>query len=278
MVVDACQMRLRAAGSAPISIAAIWCWSRARNFSAGRPSAARCWCRRGCRQALAATEGSAAGLADYASRSDWPKRWTALRARFASRANFGQWLRWEAALEEIRAYYEVPAAFRAMALRELSAGIESLIALSPSLRLIGAGAGTSVADDEEFREATIFPFTIERQRPCAFGGRLPRALPGAGAGSERRDRGSARRPRHPRAPLPDRPAGADRAAARASRPRRFASASARGPSPRAGRRPGRRRATICIASSITSQRRVAKIELLLTHTDVTELTELSHGH
>jgi len=114
-------------------------------------------------QALAATNGGASGLIHYANRNDWPKHWEGLRERFESRANFGQWLRWEAALEEIRAYYEVPAAFRAMALRELSAGIESLIALSPSLRLIGPGAGTSVADDEEFREGTIFPFTIERQ-------------------------------------------------------------------------------------------------------------------
>ncbi len=38
---------------------------------------------------------------------------------FESRPNFGQWLRWEAALEEIKAYYQVPDAFRALALKEL---------------------------------------------------------------------------------------------------------------------------------------------------------------
>ncbi len=43
------------------------------------------------------------GLLDYTSRGDWPKDWSALRARFPGRLNFGQWLRWEAALEEMGA-------------------------------------------------------------------------------------------------------------------------------------------------------------------------------
>ena len=90
-------------------------------------------------------------------------RWSALRSQFESRANLGQWLRWEAALEEIGAYYRVPDAYRAMALREFRDGIENLIALSPSLRLIGTGPSAAVADDEEFCEPTIFPFTISGQ-------------------------------------------------------------------------------------------------------------------
>jgi hypothetical protein len=106
----------------------------------------------------------APGLLDYASRSDWPKRWTALRSRFASRPNLGQWLRWEAALEEIAAYYRVPGAFRALALGQLRAGIESLIMRSPSLRLVGSGTKGSGSEDEEFAHATIFPFTLHRHR------------------------------------------------------------------------------------------------------------------
>jgi hypothetical protein len=106
-------------------------------------------------------EGVAAGLVDYANRNDWPQRWSALRSRFESRPNLGQWLRWEAALEEIKAYYAIPDAWRAMALREYRTGIEDLMALSSSLHLTGAGA-TAAADDEEFAEATIFPFTLNR--------------------------------------------------------------------------------------------------------------------
>jgi selenocysteine lyase/cysteine desulfurase len=102
------------------------------------------------------------GLLDYASRSDWPNRWASLRSRFESRPNFGQWLRWEAALEEIKAYYQVPDAFRALALKQLGAGIQSLIALSPSLRLVASETNADDADDEEFAAATIFPFMIER--------------------------------------------------------------------------------------------------------------------
>jgi hypothetical protein len=71
-------------------------------------------------------------------------------------------LRWEAALEEIKGYYAIPDAWRVMALREYRAGIEDLIALSPSLHLAGIQA-SAAAEDEEFAEATIFPFTLNRQ-------------------------------------------------------------------------------------------------------------------
>jgi hypothetical protein len=47
-----------------------------------------------------------------------------------------------------------------MALREYRAGIESLLALSPSLRLLDAGTGAAAGEDEEFSETTIFPFTL----------------------------------------------------------------------------------------------------------------------
>lgn len=121
-------------------------------------------------------EGIAPGLADYASRSDWPQRWTALRSRFISRPNLGQWLRWEAALEEIKAYFAVPDAWRALALRHYRAGIEDLMALSPPLRLVGPEAG-SIAGDEEFSEPTIFPFTLH-QLPRALSSHECRALYG----------------------------------------------------------------------------------------------------
>lgn len=130
-------------------------------------------------RSLARNSWVAPGLLDYASRSDWPKGWTGLRSRFESRQNLGQWLRWEAALEEIGAYYEVPDVFRARAVRELSAGLESLIVLSPSLRLVGPGTRTSSAEDDEFTAATILPFTIHDDRgplSAADGRMLYRAL------------------------------------------------------------------------------------------------------
>lgn len=104
----------------------------------------------------------APGIFDYAGRCDWPMAWTALRSRFERRPNFGQWLRWEAALAEIGSYYAVPGAFRAWALAELAAGIESMIALSPSLQAVPNVSRPAGADDEEFAVATIFPFTLPR--------------------------------------------------------------------------------------------------------------------
>ncbi|WP_027528663.1 hypothetical protein [Bradyrhizobium sp. Ec3.3] len=110
---------------------------------------------------------AAPGFSDYASRSDWPMGWAALRSRFDSRPNFGQWLRWEAALEEIGGYYAVPSPFRAKALGELRAGIESMIALTPSLGAIRSDAGHAGVDDEEFTHPTVFPFTLNRHGKLA---------------------------------------------------------------------------------------------------------------
>jgi hypothetical protein len=106
----------------------------------------------------------ASGLLEYTSRSDWPKNWPGLRSRFPVRANLGQWLRWEAALEEIRAYYSVPDDFRRIALETFGNGVEQVIASSPSLRLLPPqprppGEGV---DDDELAQRTIFPFVIEQ--------------------------------------------------------------------------------------------------------------------
>jgi hypothetical protein len=107
------------------------------------------------------SDAFADGLQDYAGRSDWPKAWTS-RSHFSNRPNLGQWLRWEAALEEIGAYYRVPADFRTSALRHLRDGVESLMARSPSLGPVAA-SGSAYGSDEEFSGPTIFPFTIRRR-------------------------------------------------------------------------------------------------------------------
>ncbi|WP_275194059.1 hypothetical protein [Bradyrhizobium sp. CSA207] len=112
--------------------------------------------------------GIAPGLLDYAGRSDWPQAWITLRSHFERRPNFGQWLRWEAALTEIGSYYAVPGAFRAKALAELAAGIDCMIALSPSLQAVPSAHAKAGVDDEEFAQATIFPFTLLRDgRPVS---------------------------------------------------------------------------------------------------------------
>jgi hypothetical protein len=105
----------------------------------------------------------APGFFDYAARSDWPKAWADLRSRFERRPNFGQWLRWEAALAEIGGYYAVPGAFRSKALAEIAAGIANMIAQSPSLRAVDVAFEHAGVDDEEFVHPTIFPLTLLRE-------------------------------------------------------------------------------------------------------------------
>jgi hypothetical protein len=169
IAVDACQMRLGRGRLRSYLDRGYLVLITGSKFFGGPAFSGALLIPTGLARSLDQTETIAPGLFDYASRSDWPKRWARLRSRFASRQNLGQWLRWEAALEEIGAYYQVPGAFRTWAVRELSAGLESLIALSPSLRPVGSGlvefaATIPGAGDEEFAAATILPFTIHTSR------------------------------------------------------------------------------------------------------------------
>jgi hypothetical protein len=111
---------------------------------------------------LNATSAVPDGLLEYISCSDWPQAWPLLRARFPVRTNFGQWLRWEAAIEEIGAYYRVPDSFRNMALKTFGQAVERLIAASPSLELLPGGRRAPDVTDEEMAERTIFSFVIRR--------------------------------------------------------------------------------------------------------------------
>jgi hypothetical protein len=168
IVVDACQMRL-----GPRRIAA--CLDRGdlvlltgSKYLAGPPFSGALLVPPRFAHAIAALKQIAPGLADYASRSDWPKRWGALRAQFPVLPNFGQWLRWEAALAELRAYHEVPEYFRRTAVAQLGDGIARIVAASPSLRLLPPQPHPD--SDDEFAHPTIFAFTLERAgRPLSLG-------------------------------------------------------------------------------------------------------------
>ncbi|MGZ3284796.1 MAG: hypothetical protein ACXU9A_19270, partial [Xanthobacteraceae bacterium] len=85
--------------------------------------------------------------------------------RFPVRPNLGQWLRWEAAFEEIRSYYSVPDQFRRLTLATFGEGVERIIASSRSLRLLPLQRETEhgSADNEELAQPTIFPFVIRHE-------------------------------------------------------------------------------------------------------------------
>jgi hypothetical protein len=164
IVVDACQMRLGRSRLRFYLACGFMVLITGSKFFTGPPFSGALLVPSGLSEAIGRTDRIAGGLYDYSSRSDWPKRWSRLHSCFPSKPNFGQWLRWEAALEEIRAYYSVPEAFRHQAIEQLGNGITQIIDASPSLRLLPQQHCETgvVLDDDEQQPATIFPFTIER--------------------------------------------------------------------------------------------------------------------
>ena len=81
-----------------------------------------------------------------------------LRAAFSETPNLGQYLRWEAALEEMRTYHAVPPAFRAMVLRRFAAAVPRILSASPWVTMFGGSVcDPDVARDENFRCRLSFP-------------------------------------------------------------------------------------------------------------------------
>ncbi|WP_315721048.1 MULTISPECIES: hypothetical protein [unclassified Bradyrhizobium] len=169
VVVDACQMRLGPGRLRCYLDRGHLVLMSGSKFYGGPAFSGALLVPRRVASALGEGHAVASGLFDYVNRSDWPLAWTDLRARSAPRANVGQWLRWEAALEEIAAYQAVPASFRRMAIRQLGEAIESLLLLSPVLRPFAPYASAD-EDDDEFGRPTIFPFALQREgRPLDLG-------------------------------------------------------------------------------------------------------------
>jgi hypothetical protein len=164
VVVDACQMRLGRPRLQKYLDRGYMVIVTGSKFFTGPPFSGALLIPQRLSNTLGAVTEVADGFRDYGSRSDWPMSWTALRSRFPIRANFGQWLRWEAALDEIRAYYSVPGEFRRLALTTFGNGVERIIASSPSLRLLPPQQRLEhgSVDDEELAQTTIFPFVIRR--------------------------------------------------------------------------------------------------------------------
>ncbi len=161
VVVDACQMRLGRPRLKKYIDRGYMVLVTGSKFFTGPPFSGALLVPAGFSKAFDAVSDIAPGLLEYTSRSDWPMNWPALRSRFPIRANFGQWLRWEAALEEIQAYHAAPDEFRLSALTTFGEGVAQIIATSPSLRLLppqqrDAGG----VDDEEFAHRTVFPFLL----------------------------------------------------------------------------------------------------------------------
>jgi hypothetical protein len=188
IVVDACQMRLGRARLKRYLERGYLVIVTGSKFFTGPPFSGAVLVPGSFAHRLDATNAVPPGLLEYTSRSDWPQNWPKLRLHFPVRTNFGQWLRWEAAIEEIGAYYRVPDSFRADALTTFGQAVEGLIAASPSLHLLPWQQRVLDAADEELAQRTIFSFVIRqngRIRSLAECRTLYRALAGNVAGDSR---------------------------------------------------------------------------------------------
>jgi hypothetical protein len=169
IVVDACQMRL---GRARLR----WHLEQGHmvlitgsKFFTGPPFSGALIVPRGVAAVMVRARGIPVGLADYTSRSDWPRAWAGVRDALSERANFGQLLRWIAAAQEMRDYFAVPASYRRQALARFAAVVPALIAGTGFLDSLPDHDRYDGGDDEEMATRTIFPFRVRRGgRPMSF--------------------------------------------------------------------------------------------------------------
>ncbi|MDE2162528.1 MAG: hypothetical protein KGJ53_05140 [Alphaproteobacteria bacterium] len=155
VVIDACQMRIdRSRLRSYLDRGYVVLLTGSKFFTGPAFSGASLW-PQALSDRIAAMEMPPQGIADYATRFDLPLRWSSVRAVLSSEPNFGQWLRWEASLEEMEAYYALPESFRRSTLERLAEAVQATIASSPNLALV-AGQGA----DTDGMPATIFPFFV----------------------------------------------------------------------------------------------------------------------
>jgi hypothetical protein len=113
-------------------------------------------------------------LAAYSLRADWPQHWAAAGG-LANSANFGLLLRWQAALEELRAFRAVPEAAVSAFLQNFGRAIRHRLAQDPLLEPLPVPRlerGLQTVEQSWDRLQTIFPFVVYRPG----GGAAPRAL------------------------------------------------------------------------------------------------------
>ncbi len=108
-------------------------------------------------------------LQPYSARGDWPPSWTTAKA-LQDVANFGLLLRWEAALEELRAFRAVPETEVANFLRDFAGVVQERLSSDPvfaplAVPRLDRSALTDVAGWD--RIPTIFSFVLHH----AHGGR-----------------------------------------------------------------------------------------------------------
>lgn len=162
VIVDACQMRLGRGRLEYYLAQEFMVLVTGSKFFTGPPLSGALLIPAGTSAVIQSVDTIPAGLELYTTRNDWPIRWGGIRSKLPAGPNAGQQLRWVAAVEELRAYFTVPAFYRFTALQEFSCMVGRMIAERSNLELLPAfeNAGTDGLDDEEMTVRTIFPFFV----------------------------------------------------------------------------------------------------------------------
>jgi hypothetical protein len=114
------------------------------------------------------------GLADYTSRSDFPRRWRGLTHGISLGANVGSLLRWRAALWEMEAFYAVPAERQFRAVRHFVEGLSAAVSTSEWVEMVEAPALARLPEgDEQDWDSTQTIFSLLVKRADAPDGETP---------------------------------------------------------------------------------------------------------
>jgi hypothetical protein len=160
VAIDACQMRIGRAKVGKYLDQNYLVLVTGSKYFTGQPFSGALLVPSALSNRLATLDKLPSGLGDYATRSDFPLAWLGIRSGFALEPNFGQWLRWETALEEMRHYYALSPLYRQTVLIGLAEIIPQIIDASDRLELVPAYHHDITGADEEFSCPTIFSFLI----------------------------------------------------------------------------------------------------------------------
>lgn len=139
IVVDACQLRMPRSRLKAMLVKGFCVLITGSKFFTGPAFSGALLVPATQSEKIATLDAAPSGLSGYSSAHDWPAGWPELRRHFPRRPNVGQWLRWEAALEEMRLYHAVPKEFRDRLKDEFRRKLETAAARSSCLELLPAG-------------------------------------------------------------------------------------------------------------------------------------------
>ena len=107
------------------------------------------------------------GLVEYFHKSDWPKSWSCA-STLAKGYNYGSYMRWNAALSEMKRYYETPLTLRNLGIEKFCNYVEESIQDAPFLEqlFISDFKTTSAQSENEIKLRnirSIFPFFVLKE-------------------------------------------------------------------------------------------------------------------